>query len=534
MSGRGRRGRPSNGASRVPPGRRAGATAIVSLAAAIAALASSSPGRGADVDRSRDAVDPPIARLAAKPRAQLAARPVLVYVGTHPRGRRVPRDFLGLSFELASLPRIATYGTSGNLVGLLRSLGSGVLRFGGVSADTRVAWSDAQTPRPPWAAATVGPEDLRRLGQLAQRSGWRVLLTIGLAHFEPVAAAREAATAKAALGSSLAGIELGNEPDAYMRHGLREAPWTFAQYALEVAAYRSAIGHAAPGIRLAGPDVSGSSIFLSWGSGEAAQLSPALLTGHHYPMGCHDSRPPSIARLLSAGTRRAEGISLQRFMSIARASGLAFRMDETNSVSCGGTPGISDTFAAALWALGYISHDMAAGVAGMNFHGAPGNCTGYSPLCATTPERQVTGELSARPEWYALLLARSLIGDLPLPAALTTPHRRRAPQTPPAIVASAMLAPGGALHVVLVNDEPRGARPAAVHLHVARRFRAASVLRLTAPSPAAGAGILLGGRTISPDGSFTPPRTLPRVEKRHGVIALALPPSSAMLVTATR
>jgi hypothetical protein len=534
MTGRWRKSRPGRRASRLPLSRRAGATAVISLAAAIAALVASSPGRGQDVDRTADLADAPLAHSAGKPNAQRPGHPVLVYVGTHPRGRRIPRDFLGLSYELSSLPQIASFGTTGNLAGLLRSLGGGVLRFGGVSADSRVAWSDAQTPRPPWAAGTVGPDDLRRLAYLAQRSGWRVMLTIGLAHFEPAAAAREAAAAKAALGNNLAGIELGNEPDAYMRHGLREAPWTFTQYALEVAAYRDAIERAAPGIPLAGPDVSGSSIFLSWGSGEAAQLSPALLTGHHYPMGCHDRTPPSIARLLSEGTRRAEGISLQRFMSIARTSGVAFRLDETNSVSCGGTPGISDTFAAALWALGYITRNMAAGVSGMNFHGAPNNCTGYSPLCATSPERQVTGLLSARPEWYALLVARSLLGDLPVRAALTTPQRGAAPPGQRAILAAASIAPGNVLHVVLVNDEPPGAHPAAVHLHVARRFRAASVLRLTAPSPATGDGILLGGRTISPDGSFSLPRALPRARSRHGVIALSLPPSSAMLVTATR
>jgi len=61
-------------------------------------------------------------------------------------GPAVPPDFLGLSFEMSSLPQMARYADRGNLVTLLRSLGPGVLRFGGVSADTRIAWTDARTP----------------------------------------------------------------------------------------------------------------------------------------------------------------------------------------------------------------------------------------------------------------------------------------------------------------------------------------------------------------------------------------------------
>jgi hypothetical protein len=137
---------------------------------------------------------------------------------------------------MSSLPQMANYADGGDLVTLLRSLGPGVLRFGGVSADTRVAWTDAATARAAWASGVLGAGDLRKLGSLAAKSGWHILLTIGLGHYEPDAAAREAAAAKAALGGWLEGIELGNEPDAYALHGLRSEPWTFVQYSAQVAA----------------------------------------------------------------------------------------------------------------------------------------------------------------------------------------------------------------------------------------------------------------------------------------------------------
>jgi hypothetical protein len=39
--------------------------------------------------------------------------------------------------------------------------------------------------------------------------------------------------------------------------------------------------------------------------------------------------------------------------NIAQSAGKPFLMFETNSASCGGFPGISDSFGAALWALDY-------------------------------------------------------------------------------------------------------------------------------------------------------------------------------------
>ena len=318
-------------------------------------------------------------------------------------GEPVPSGFIGLSFEVGNLAQLAGYADNGDLVTLLRSLGPGVLRFGGVTADKNVAWVDARTPRPAWASAVIDEGDLRALGQLAARSGWRVLLTLNLGHFEPEAAAREAAAAKAALGPWLEGLELGNEPNAYGRQGLREEPWTFLQYDSQVATYRSAIEALAPGVPIVGPDVSGSSAFETWGLGMVVNQPPVLLTGHHYPLSCQGPPTPTIERLLSPQIRALEVVSLQRYLSIAQAGEIPFRLDEANSVSCGGVPGISNTFAGALWAAAYVSEAMSIGIDGINLHGNPDNCLGYAPLCAPTQQAIETGALVPQPEWYALL-----------------------------------------------------------------------------------------------------------------------------------
>jgi hypothetical protein len=486
---------------------------LAGLAIAIAVLAALLPallvGRGDDGDSE------------ARPAASV---PVSVRIDTRRPGRQVRGRFLGLSFEAAALGQIARYADSGNFVALLRSLGPGVLRFGGVSADTQVAWTDRITPRPAWATRVIGPADLRRLGRLAARSGWKVLLTVGLVHYEPAAAAREVAAARAALGSHLAAIEVGNEPDAYAQHGVRPAQWTYAQYSAQVSSYRHAIARAVHGIRIAGPGVSGSKIFTTWGRREAAAQRPALLTGHHYPLGCHQLPPPSITRLLSPEIRSLEGRSLERFMSVSRSSSIRFRMDELGSVSCGGADGISNVFASTLWAAGYIVQAMAKGVAGVNFQGNPANCLGYSPVCAGSAGRLASGVLGAQPAWYAMLLASRLIGARPLPTTLLS-------RAQPNILARAFISGSGGLRVVVVNDEPQGSAPAALRLKVGGRYRQATVLALTAPSPTATRGVRLGGRGVPQDGSWREPASSPQILARRGAISLSVAPSSAALLT---
>ncbi len=81
-------------------------------------------------------------------RARPKTIPLSVSVETGEAGAPVPQNFLGLSFEVAALPQLASYSGGGDLVTLLRSLGKGVLRFGGVTADEDVAWGEPLTARP--------------------------------------------------------------------------------------------------------------------------------------------------------------------------------------------------------------------------------------------------------------------------------------------------------------------------------------------------------------------------------------------------
>jgi hypothetical protein len=490
--------------------------------AADAAAGATPPARA----RSAQGAAPGGEGTTGQPPTAPAGTPVTVSIDPFAAGPPVPQRFLGLSFEAAALPQIADYARRGDLVRLLRSLGPGMLRFGGITSDENVAWTDADTPQPAWASSTIDAAQLRAIGTLARRTGWQVLLTVGLAHYEPQAAAREVAAAHSALGPYLAAVEIGNEPDSYGAHGYRQLPWIAQGYEEEVTGYREAIGALTPGVPIAGPDVSGSGAFAEWGEEEALAQKPALLTGHHYPLGCAQTPPPSIEQLLSPQIRNLEARSLASYLKVSQLNGIPVRIDETNTVSCGGVPGISDTFASALWATAYITQAMAAGVTGINLEGSPANCTGYSPLCAPDPAALARGALHAQPEWYALLLTSSLVGDRPLPDTISA-------EGSPNLVAAAFSAPDRTTKVVLVDDEPPDSPPLDVSLNLGAGMGAASTLRLSASSQSATDGVLLGDRAVAANGTWSSTLAAAQVAPAvpSGVLAVTLAPSSATLVT---
>ncbi len=233
--------------------------------------------------------------------------------------------------------------------------------------------------------------------------------------------------------------------------------------------------------------------------------------------------------------------------SVAHLNRIPLRIDETNSVSCGGVAGVSDTFASALWATSYITQAMAAGAAGINLEGNPANCAGYTPLCAPDPTALLEGRLRAQPEWYALLLTRSLVGDRPLPTTIATEGATTEGSTTentttegsttegsPNLVAASFSEPDHSLKVVLVDDEPQGTSPLALRLDVGAGLGAAQILRLTAPSPSATGDVLLVGRAVATNGSLGSPAAKENVAVHSGILALELPPASAMLITVSR
>ncbi|HWX75488.1 MAG TPA: hypothetical protein VNZ05_09285, partial [Solirubrobacteraceae bacterium] len=408
--------------------------------------------------------------VAAGPRAALGAArrvgalpvgAISVRIADAPPGARIPQGFLGFSLETPALHSPAIVSPSSALVALMRALGPGQLRISGVSVD-RTQWMGVPETAAAWQLATIAPSDLRSLATLMSDTGWKLLLGINLGHPATAAVVEEGRAASALLGSSLAGVALGNEPDLFTRApsapfraqlgsgALRPIGWGLESYEGEISALRAALGAAGVAVPLYGPDTASSAWLEDYAADQGAGL--AALAQHFYPLDrCFHGRllrsGPSFGSLLSARIERREALDLAAFVRIAQGHGLPPRVDEANSVACAGQVRTSSAFASALWAIDFSLIAAREGIVGVNFHGGLGSCRlggtitspWYSPLC-TLPD----GQLRARPEYYALLLLRSLEGGSFVPITYATGRR---------IVVYALRAPDGSLRVVIDDME---------------------------------------------------------------------------------
>jgi hypothetical protein len=126
--------------------------------------------------------------------------------------------FAGLSYEKSSInesPYLFT-ASNANLIGLFKRIGPSVLRIGGNSVDKNV-WNASGAGN---ATAQVAPADVAALAAFVKAAGWRCLYDINLGGSAtgattPALATAEVAYAYQQFGSSLLGIEIGNECDLY-------------------------------------------------------------------------------------------------------------------------------------------------------------------------------------------------------------------------------------------------------------------------------------------------------------------------------
>lgn len=143
---------------------------------------------------------------------------VQVTVDQNAAGGHVDQRTRGLSLDVRKLATPGLF-ASPTFARYLRTMSPGaVLRMGGSGADMSY-WTSTGEPAPTWAAATVTPRDIDALALLARRTGWQVVFTVNLAHYDPARAADEVAYVARALRGSLRAVEIGNEPNLLLsRH----------------------------------------------------------------------------------------------------------------------------------------------------------------------------------------------------------------------------------------------------------------------------------------------------------------------------
>ncbi len=326
----------------------------------------------------------------------------------------VPGDFAGLSFEVGPL-NPGNAGVTGylfspdnsSLVTLFRNLGLGNLRVGGGSVDQRI----------PAGTGGDGFTGIDELFAFAAAAGVKVIYTLRMLNpsanpigdLTPINA-RVAGYIWRHYRDNVASFAIGNEPDwhafhTYAGHPLDPAIYeevagvpgsAYPSYRANWQSFAGAVGDAAPGALLSGPDT---------GAYGTLTYSPAAETGvswterfagderdsgriaeitQHYYVGDSPGKTTAqqaISNMLSPEWVNGTAVGTQprrttytpypwlytNNLAPVVAAGLRYRLTESNDYLTG-VPGASNAYASALWALDHLHWWAAHAAAGVNFH----------------------------------------------------------------------------------------------------------------------------------------------------------------------
>lgn len=235
--------------------------------------------------------------------------------------------------------------------------------------------------------------------------GTNIIYTINLAYnasaFSNAVAQAEAAYN--AFGENLELIELGNEIDHFVASGFRAPGWDVAEYIPQWRNLTSQIiasdwyqnAESPPKFQAAAfadpPWVPDQQVdhddFDIINLTAAGLVDPDIIETyavHLYPMSTCDTGRWYRMRLDLLSNHSVLWQNVSQYVpqvAAADAAGSPLVLGETNSVSCGGRSGISDTFGAALWGVDYVLMAASIGIEKVYFHlGARSQYAAFTPL----------------------------------------------------------------------------------------------------------------------------------------------------------
>jgi hypothetical protein len=466
------------------------------------------------------------AAMRSRASAGSASTATLTFDMAHP-GPKFGLGAVGLSTEVRELSSGLLNARHHRLVRLMRHLGPSILRLGGDSVD-RSWWTSNHEPPPLWAKSVITPDDLSALHTLLLATGWKALLGVDLGHFEPSRAAEEVRNARRILGSTLLGVEIGNEPDAYSDadEQLRQPSYTPAEYLREAESYSRTLRSAEPAVPIFGPAVTQGATWLTQLGAGASIFSD--LTQHFYPINQCPLVPPSqplatASTLLSLAIHQREDEEVQALTSAGSTLGRPVWIDETNSVACPEVDYASPGFAGALWALDWTLRVASSGIAGPNFYGTFVACRLYmeSPIC-TRDGKAAAGIVTAQPEYYGMLAAEQLEGGQFVSTTLTVSGQQ------PNITTYATRGSDGTLRVAIDNMSLEGP-PAAISLPLTGYY--ATEEPLIGGSIEAQGSVTFGGVAVTNSGKWRPKAV--RLGARNP-LRVSVPSGSALILVLRR
>jgi hypothetical protein len=476
--------------------------------------------------------------------------PLSYEIDAEHRTGTIPENMMGLSYESAQLCSPDFFSPANRvLVNLFRTLSSkGVLRLGGHTDEFTYFKRDASTRPPPWSPkptqpgklVPITPEALQQLRRFLDSAGWTCIygLNLGVATAEQVV--QEALAVSQILGPKLEYLQIGNEPNNYIRNNLRPATWNEQAYVEQWSAFAREILMRVPDAKFGGPDMGAAQPWMqAFAKLTMGELGPHIveITDHFYAEGPPTSPDATIHNMLFDTTIDSE---IAVMVEEGRMARRPYRMTEANSCYSHGKPGVSDTLGSALWGGDLTLKLLSAGFSGINFHGgnaqelrkALGGHTpddtliggkfldfDYTPIDGTPTEGY-----TARPIFYGMLLASQMAGSDLIAGSFSSPQKN--------LTAYSFIANAGELvQVALFNKDEHSNE---VLLHCNRSFSTASAMRLGAPSVESTSGVSLGGAFVSAGGHWEP-RSGERLRRtQENGFKLFIPPTSAVLVQMNR
>jgi hypothetical protein len=474
-------------------------------------------------------------------RASAARGTLSLTVSGAPTGRAIPSGFLGLSLEYPAVEAYA--GSDPKAINpvfeqLIRNLAPGQapsLRIGGDTTDW-TWWPVPGVAKPHGIRYSIGNNFAAVTAALAHAVGAHLILGVNLELDSKTAAATEAQALVAGVGAdSIEALELGNEPELYGsfsfyktasgRHVTgRRSGYDFSSYLPDFARIANSLPADVP---LAGPATGAPKWIPELAQFLRAEPRVTLATLHRYPLQlCF--RPaaspayPSVGHILAPSASEGLANSVASLVTAAHSRHVALRIDEMNSVSCGGAPGVSNAFVSALWVLDAVFQMARVGVDGVNIHTYPK--APYELFRFTHENGQWSGYVA--PEYYGLLMFAQ--------AAPAGSRLLKTSGTLGNVRAWATRATDGTEHVVLINDYTTQSRT--VDVRFAGAHGAATLEPLRAPGIHSLTGVTIGGQsfgTATNTGLLSGPSATVSVEPAHGAYVVRLPPASAATLTLT-
>jgi hypothetical protein len=462
------------------------------------------------------------------------ASPLRVAVSGRQVGPTVPGSFVGLATEYWNIED--EVGTDPNAPDTafeqtLRNLaptGGFSLRIGGDSTD----WTWFPIPgmkQPAWVRWTMTPTWAAVTDKLVNDLGAHLIVGINMEADSIQIASAEVHEIRATMGSTPTIFELGNEPELYSHfpfyhdtagQAVLGRPKTYSL--ADMTDQWNQMANALPDVPFAGPGYSGISALPDVGQFLSESKKLTMVTVHVYPLKstrCSGGVRPQESELFTPQSLQTLATGMAGWVRVARQNHVSVRVDEMNTVTCGGQPGFTNTFGPALWALNILPLYAQAGVNGVNVQSRP-----YTAQNMIQTDKTAAGwRVHVDPEYYGLAAF----------AQLTPPGSKmlRVGTMPTGLYAWADRTPQGQEHVVVTNV---GSSAASVAIPGRSADGAAIVETLSAGSGglAATGGVRLGGQKISPQtGALTGPLVTRSVSVKNNAYHLTVAPASAAILT---